>query len=170
VIAYLQSIGRGRRPHGGVTTVYDLMGSMWLHGHPDAERVYSLDGAHGIVTSATSAISQPVQCRACLGWALPAPRCPQCGHRLPAPKPPKITKKELRERRLAATPHKGAAWDLWSELVLKQRAHPLWKPQAAAIQFKTKTGQWPRWSLRCVPEAPEPSETTQSEEASSHGA
>ncbi len=152
-VGYLQAIGRVRRPTGGRATLYDLMGSFHLHGHPDADRTYSIDGAQGIAL--VSRLVRAVQCKGCLGWSLPAPACPACGHRLPRPQPPRVTKKELRERRLAAQAKEGPEWELWSALVLAGRARG-WKPQAAAMQFRAQVGRFPRWSIQCVPEAPEP--------------
>lgn len=150
VVAFLQSIGRGRRPTGALCTVDDMMGSFHIHGHPDALREYMVDGPAGIVPVSEGPITRAVQCKGCLAWSLPAARCSLCGFRLPPPKPPRITKKEMRERRLVATPKQGAGWDLWSSLVQTSRQRR-WKPQAAAMQFKNTTGQWPKWTAESVP-------------------
>ncbi len=154
-VTFLQAVGRVRRPLDGATaTVYDLMGSFHLHGHPDADRTYHLDGAAGIRLVNAGLGPRPVQCRGCLAWSLPRATCGLCGFRLPPPRPPRISKKELRERRLEAQPRVGPAYDLWSSLAQTQRARG-YKPQWAAIQFRATTGDWPRWGLRQVPEVDE---------------
>lgn len=76
---YIQSVGRVLRPFPGklTATVIDLRGSVHVHGAPDAERTYSLDGEgisrpKGVVFRKCPTCSSPLamddtECSAC-GW------------------------------------------------------------------------------------------------------
>lgn len=79
--AYLQAIGRGMRPHEGKSEllVVDLSGCSWTHGHPAADRAYSLDGKP-IVERGVSVSS----CERC-GFTLlmRETHCPECEHPRP---------------------------------------------------------------------------------------
>ena len=82
---YLQSIGRGLRTSldSGKQhlTVLDHAGSIFEHGPPDMERQWSLEGRKKRGEQAP-----PVrQCPACFCAHVPAPVCPECGYRYPAP-------------------------------------------------------------------------------------
>lgn len=78
--AFLQSIGRGLRPSPSTgktrCTVLDLRGSVFLHGLPDEERVWSLDG-----TAVRRAEVMPSvrRCGACGALFAPSSTCPRCG-------------------------------------------------------------------------------------------
>ncbi len=151
-VAYLQGIGRVRRPlEGKHAIVYDLCGSLWLHGHPDADRSYSLGDDGGPAIKLKEALLSCVQCKNCLSWTAASKECLACGHMAPPPRAPKITKAELREQRLERQPREGEDYELWSTLVQRQRERG-YRPQWAAIQFKQQRGRWPRWSLKQVPE------------------
>lgn len=151
-VSFLQGIGRVRRPTGGTATLYDLCGSFWLHGHPDADRRYSLEGRHGIAAvDAKAGWPTCVQCRGCLAWQPAAKNCELCGFCLPPPKPPRISKRALREQWLDRQPRTGPEYSLWSQLVQTQRARG-YDPRWAGIQFAQQTGHKPRWGLKQVPE------------------
>lgn len=79
---YLQMLGRVLRPAPGKThaTVIDLCGASLVHGLPETEREYTLDGK-GINRSDR----QPIrQCQACGGVFVAGPEaCPMCGTALP---------------------------------------------------------------------------------------
>jgi DNA repair protein RadD len=148
---YLQAIGRGRRTWPGKADclILDLRGNIHRRGHPDAERTYSLDGQGCRLATALTAVTC---CRSCLGWYAPARVCPGCGATLPPPKPPRVTKKALREQRLATVPRQGDAWLLWVALVQQGRARG-YKPQWPAMQYRSQTGAWPRFTVAMVPDA-----------------
>lgn len=78
--AYLQAVGRGLRPSVGTgktrCTVIDLVGAANLHGLPDEDRVWSLDGAAVRRAEKLPAI---MRCGACLALYRPAAVCPRCG-------------------------------------------------------------------------------------------
>lgn len=81
---YLQAIGRGLRmsTESGKKhlTVLDHAGSIFEHGPPDMERKWSLQGRQ------KGKRATPVrQCPACFCAHVPAPVCPECGYRYPAP-------------------------------------------------------------------------------------
>jgi superfamily II DNA or RNA helicase len=80
VSTYLQAIGRGLRtsPSTGKTrcTVLDLRGSAHLHGLPDEDRVWSLEGKACRRTEPLAALQR---CAECLAIFRPASRCPRCG-------------------------------------------------------------------------------------------
>lgn len=88
--SYLQAIGRLLRPHPGKqeAIVVDLVGSALVHGTPDIDREYSLDGAG--ISSSRLAIRQ---CQRCGGVFQDAPKCTYCGFAAPplARKDPKAT-------------------------------------------------------------------------------
>lgn len=70
---YLQMAGRVLRPHPGKThaTLIDLRGVSWIHGPPEDDRIYSLDG-RGISRAQAT-------CKVC-GALLIAYPCPGCGY------------------------------------------------------------------------------------------
>lgn len=78
---YLQAIGRALRPSPGKAsaTVIDLCGSALVHGTPDAERTYSLDGK-AISTQDRKAIRQ---CASCGGVSVARAECPYCAAEFP---------------------------------------------------------------------------------------
>ena len=79
---YLQMVGRVLRPAPGKThaTLIDLRGSVWVHGPPDIDREFSLDGK-GISKGDRDAIRQ---CMVCGGVFKAGPlACPLCGEVLP---------------------------------------------------------------------------------------
>lgn len=151
-VTFLQAVGRVRRPTGGRSMLWDLCGSFWIHGHPDADRVYSLEGRAGIsAVDKKAGWPSCTQCPGCLGWGPASLVCEVCGHTRPPPKPPRVSKRELRERWLDAQPRSGPEWDAFAALVQTQRQRG-YKPAWATIQFKQQFGKWPRWGIRQVPE------------------
>jgi DNA repair protein RadD len=76
---YIQMVGRVLRPAPGKVdaVLVDLCGSAHIHGMPDADREYSLDG-EGIAGATRDAISQCVQCGAV--YAARPGGCPECGY------------------------------------------------------------------------------------------
>lgn len=79
--SYLQAIGRILRPSPGkaIATVVDLCGSALVHGTPDLERTYSLEGK-AISRADRIAIRQ---CPACGGVFAAADRCAYCAFEIP---------------------------------------------------------------------------------------
>lgn len=145
---YLQAIGRGRRAVGGKSDclVLDLRGNIHRRGHPDEARVYSLDGK-GCALAAP--LTPAVCCAACLGWFAPSRVCPGCGATLPPPKPPKVTKRELREQRLARIVKAGPDWEAWVEIVQEARVRG-YSNRAPAMRWHRERGYWPRFTVGMV--------------------
>ncbi len=97
--AYLQAIGRGLRPWEGKSrcTVLDLRGAVLLHGLPDEERVWSLDGTAVRRLETMTALQR---CASCLAVYRPSATCPRCGARATAAVrlPRTLTRAEKLER------------------------------------------------------------------------
>jgi DNA repair protein RadD len=76
--SFLQAIGRGLRTHPGKTrcTVIDLRGAVNLHGLPDEDRIWSLEGRACRRTETMTALRR---CANCLAIYRPAKVCPRCG-------------------------------------------------------------------------------------------
>lgn len=92
---FLQMVGRVLRPAPGKTeaVLLDLCGSALVHGTPEMERSYSLDGK-GISKTEREAIRQCPHCGGVFSAvSVVDGSCPQCGMQLPrmAVKPPTVT-------------------------------------------------------------------------------
>lgn len=78
--AFLQAIGRGLRPSPATgktrCVVLDLRGAVNLHGLPDEDRRWSLEGKAVVRTEAIVALRR---CAACLAIFRPTKACPRCG-------------------------------------------------------------------------------------------
>ncbi len=83
--AYLQAIGRGLRPAPWVgktkCRVIDLFGSWALHGLPDEERRWSLEG---VAVRRAAAVVALCRCSDCFAIFPAARECPRCGTRIDA--------------------------------------------------------------------------------------
>lgn len=81
---YLQQVGRVLRPSPGQTRAFilDHVGNCIIHGLPDSEREWGLDGrpkrAKG--NGKTEPRFPVAQCPKCYAAHTPAPVCPNCGH------------------------------------------------------------------------------------------
>lgn len=75
---FLQCVGRGMRSVPGKRrcTVLDLKGSVYLHGLPDEERQWNLDGTAVRRTETLPALQT---CKGCGAIFRPSTRCPRCG-------------------------------------------------------------------------------------------
>jgi superfamily II DNA or RNA helicase len=89
---YIQAVGRGIRAAPGKERclLLDLTGSAHIHGHPLADRDYSLDGAPITLSGQSGAVYCPV----C--GAIVAGRCERCG-REPEPKDVIVTNDPLQK-------------------------------------------------------------------------
>ena len=94
---YLQQIGRALRPSDKPAIILDCVGNSALHGLPDQQRAWSLDGAKARQKDGVAAVPIRV-CPACYAVHRPAPTCPFCGHaHASARKPPQEIEAELVE-------------------------------------------------------------------------
>lgn len=80
----LQQVGRVLRPSPGQTKAFilDHVGNVLVHGMPDADREWTLDGRQKRAKGASK--DEPriavAQCPKCYAAHAPAPACPQCGY------------------------------------------------------------------------------------------
>lgn len=96
ITPYLQAIGRVVRAHPGKREafVYDLRGAVYLHGLPEDDRVWSLEGEQGRSTAEREAGLRT--CRSCHAVFPPVTRCPRCGSVLIAdPRPMRVQRAEM---------------------------------------------------------------------------
>lgn len=126
--------------------IVDLRGSIYLHGHPGDDHVFSLEGKP--VQSAGGSDELPLRyCVKCGATFRYKPACPRCGATQAPPAPPKVAKKDLklvvRNAPEASRDVKRAYFD---GLVAKAKERG-WKPKAIGIQFKTMYGHWPPWPV-----------------------
>lgn len=149
-VAFLQSIGRVRRPKAGRTsTLLDLCGSVHLHGLPDADRSYHLSGDAIQVGAQGEPLPPVTQCRTCLAWGVPRSRCEQCGTERPAPPPPRILAKDLIEQRAQESYEtKQAALRRFVRIAVTKGRNP-W---SATHHFKGVYGEYPprEWMLEIL--------------------
>lgn len=137
---YMQICGRFLRPFPGKerALLIDLCGSVYIHGHPTADREFSLMG-------------DPIrrkrkyvwQCREC-GLVLSAAKspCPRCGHELTPREVREIERAELRFFRKTIREPVRDPRALY--IALQKVGHAKgYKPGWAAYAFKAKTGRWP---------------------------
>ncbi len=99
--ALLQAIGRGLRPWQGWKercTVLDLCGSVLLHGLPDEDRVWSLDGRAVRRTETMPALRR---CPECLAVFRPAKTCPRCGAYIVSGSSTKVPRNLRRDERMS---------------------------------------------------------------------
>jgi superfamily II DNA or RNA helicase len=80
---YIQQVGRALRPCEGKerAVILDHVGNVFLHGLPDSEREWSLEGEQRKMgKKQESKGPRVVQCPKCYTVHEPAPMCPSCGH------------------------------------------------------------------------------------------
>jgi DNA repair protein RadD len=100
--AYLQAIGRALRPVDGkeAAVIVDLTGASHIHGHPEEDRLYSLEGT-GIRRASDAA--GLAYCRVCSAPLPPGVACAECGTAPREQKAPRVVHAplELAARRQA---------------------------------------------------------------------
>lgn len=80
---FLQQAGRVSRPSPGKgkALILDHVGNFFMHGHPDEDREWSLDGVEKSgYSNGTGGDIQVHQCPKCYRAHTPAASCPGCGH------------------------------------------------------------------------------------------
>jgi superfamily II DNA or RNA helicase len=146
---WIQIGGRVLRPSPETgkqkATIIDLFGHVNEFGLMTDHRTYHLDGSP---IRRQAALPSAVQCKNCLGWGAGS-TCASCGHSLPPPPPPKLSRAELdeikksRQDKLAQS---GTRWEFWCEVVRESRVKG-WAPSAAFMRFKTRFGHTPPWRM-----------------------
>lgn len=141
---YLQMVGRVLRPAPGKTKaiLLDLPGAVHLHGMPDEDREYSLDG-EGIKEK-----KMPLKtCPSCAAVFRPAPVCPSCGHVFPVEiQKPDITGVDLRRLSFADIDdtHRKDAYTQLCALAESRGYKPGW----AFYRFVSKFGMKPPFAWK----------------------
>jgi DNA repair protein RadD len=148
--AWMQMIGRGRRTSvaTGKTrcTVLDLRGHVHVHGLPDDDVAFSLEGR------AVQPDARPValrQCRSCGAVYRPAMSlraCPRCLVAVPPPEPPKVRTRDMSRVSMVSVASHGEKRRVFDELVAEARAKG-WRPKAVGMRFRSRFGHWPSWPL-----------------------
>lgn len=80
LVQYLQACGRGARPFPGKThcTVIDCLGAALVHGTPDEDREWTLEGS-GSRSTSTTPLPPMAHCVKCWATFRKADTCPRCG-------------------------------------------------------------------------------------------
>lgn len=98
IAPWLQAIGRVVRAHPGKreALVYDLRGAVYLHGLPEDDRAWSLEGEQG--RSTADRVAGLRTCKSCHAVFEPKTRCPRCGSVLIADtRPMRVQRAEMFE-------------------------------------------------------------------------
>lgn len=160
---FLQSIGRSRRLYLGklMAYLYDLTDNVMERapdgtlrerlGMPDDERVFAIDGSAGIKLSQRPDVLPIRRCRVCHAMTRADRACLVCGARMaPPPKPaPKISKREMIERRHARQKLEGPDWEAWKAWVIDRAARGK-TPQQIVAGWNYQHGSWPRFTVKQV--------------------
>ncbi len=147
--SYLQMVGRVLRTHPGKkrATLIDLRGISHIHGPPEDERVYSLDG-RGISRA-------EAKCKVCGGLIVEYP-CPQCGY-APEAGEGEDAHTEIDgvsvnkfQRKLQESPQqREETLERWIVAAL-MKGH---NPKTACYRYKGCYGEWPPAFERCLARA-----------------
>lgn len=147
--AFLQAIGRGLRPAhwSGKTrcTVIDLRGAVYVHGLPDEDRIWSIDG-HAVRRA--EKITALMRCRECLAVFRPCAHCPRCGAVMKgAPRIPRVLTRPERLASFSDLPQVVRDYRYLEQLerVARQRMRKsdIEAAQWALVQFKKRFGREP---------------------------
>ena len=143
---YIQMVGRVLRPHPGKDSalLIDLRGISHVHGPPEDERVYSLDG-RGILRASA-------KCKVC-GQPIIEYPCPECGY-APEAGEGEETRSEIDgvavqkyARKLAESPmQREETLERWIVAALMKG----WKPKSAAHKYQAVYGEWPPNYDQCL--------------------
>jgi DNA repair protein RadD len=138
---FLQIVGRILRCSPGKkdAVLIDLPGVTHLHGKPDEDRIYSLDGK-GIQRA--SDVSGVRLCAVCSSPMEPGTGCPQCAYEGPGVKVPSVTGDTLEKfagKRRESDDERATTLARWL-LAGQEKKH---KPGAALHRFSAVYGGWP---------------------------
>jgi DNA repair protein RadD len=148
IAPWLQAIGRVVRSHPGKADalVWDLRGAYILHGLPEDDRAWSLEGAQGVST--TDRPKGLRTCRDCHAVFPPVTRCPRCGSVLVAdPRPLRVQRAEMFEASGIPAAKRAESYVASVERTLIQRGMPA---HVAARRAREKAPQWVREALDAI--------------------
>lgn len=140
---YLQMTGRGLRPAHGKKDclLIDLHGVSHVHGHPQDDREYSLDGK-GIRRAGDMEVDPQGSCRVCGAPTSPGEACAECGTAPKQIEPPKVTGDPLEKyakKRAEDNSQKAATYARWIADAIGKG----YRVGAAKGKFKAVYGEWP---------------------------
>lgn len=147
----IQKCGRVLRPHPDKdrAMVIDLVGTTLVHGHPCADRFYSLEGTAIRTTMEQPAVSY---CRVCGAIIVePGTPCPECGVAERKPKKQSIANEIL-------TPWDGVVrtsndkGTVMLAKLMRECHERKWKPGAALFRFKARMHRFPTGQQRAMAE------------------
>lgn len=153
---WMQTLGRGLRPIPpelrGVfgkrrCLIFDLRGSVWLHGLPSEERPFSLTEGSRRDPSAPAI----QQCKHCGAVFKPAPRCPRCKMAAPPQAAPIVRQKAMARVTSVDVATQSQKRDAFEALCATARERS-YKPKWIGVQFQNRFGHWPKWPLPKVAE------------------
>jgi len=142
VTPYLQAIGRVVRAHPGKREafVYDLRGAVYLHGLPEDDRAWSLEGEQG--KSTAERVAGLRTCKSCHAVFEPRTRCPRCGSVLLAdPRPMRVQRAEMFEASGMPARARAEKYVAAVERVMIERGMPA---HVAAKRAREKAPSWVR--------------------------
>lgn len=147
---YLQCVGRALRlaPGKQSATVLDLTGTSHTHGHPEDDRIFSLEGRG--IRKGDSTGDQPY-CRVCGCPIESGEACPECGTAPREQVDPRVTGAALvryQSKRREAPEQRAATLRRW----LVDAAAKGYKPTWAAVKFKAVYGEWPSGAIKAAAE------------------
>jgi len=142
IVLYLQIAGRILRPHPSKARALfiDLTGAVHLHGRPDDDRVFSLEGQ--AIRRGEDAPPGSF-CGVC-GALLAASLCEECGYERPAQEAPKVVSAPMRKLARDFCAGDSAATQVgrlarW----IREGSNKGHKLGAAKFRFKACYGRWP---------------------------
>ena len=140
---YIQMIGRGLRPATGKSNclLLDLHGVSHVHGSPEDDRQYALDGK-GIRSANDLEVDDQSSCRVCGAPIESGEACSECGTEPKQIKPPSVTGEELvryAAKRAEPDDKRIATLARW----IADGRSKGFKPGWATAKFKAVYGSWP---------------------------
>ncbi|HEV8462115.1 MAG TPA: DEAD/DEAH box helicase family protein [Gaiellaceae bacterium] len=138
---FIQACGRFLRPHPGKARalIVDLKGSVYIHGLPDEDRVFSLSESE-TERGKKEQLGALTTCKSCGAVFRCAELCPRCGVAAPPRPPPRVTPDDLSsETRIVPRLEKAATWVALQRLAFAKGHKIGW---AIAI-YKHKYGHHP---------------------------
>lgn len=141
---FLQMIGRVRRNTGVPSKralLIDLVGAVWQHQMPDAERGWTLDGLRKVAANDNDdAVRQCPECGRVYEARLHPRACPN-GH-VPPPKPPREVKPAPVARIVSVVEREAMRVEMERlRAVARERGY---RPAWVGMRFKERFGFWPR--------------------------
>ncbi len=143
---YLQMVGRGLRTYPGKAdcVILDLHGVSHVHGHPEDDRQYSLEG-RGIRRDTDTPVDTPY-CRVCGCPIQAGETCPECGTAPRTLEPPRVTGEKLipyARKRAENDDARAKTLARWISVGAKAGYKPNW----AKAKYRAVYGTWPAYAI-----------------------